>query len=107
MAVLKAKKIRTNALPVASPNLNGRVERFIQTMKYECLFKFILFGQRHLDHIVAEWVAYYNQVRSHIERKNLPPVHDTPEEVATLKPEEVEIRSHVGGLVKSFHRKAA
>jgi putative transposase len=107
VATLKAKKIRTNALPVASPNLNGRVERFIQTIKYECLFKFILFGQRHLDHIVAEWVAYYNQVRSHIERKHLPPVHDAPEEVVTLKPDEIEIRSHVGGLVKSFHRKVA
>ena len=37
VATLKAKGIRTNALPVASPNLNGRVERFIQTIKYECL----------------------------------------------------------------------
>ncbi len=107
VATLKAKKIRTNALPVASPNLNGRVERFIQTIKYECLFKFILFGQRHVDHIVAEWVEYYNQVRSHMERGHLPPVREAPEEVATLKPDEVEIRSHVGGLVKSFHRKAA
>jgi hypothetical protein len=52
-------------------------------------------------------VTYHNQVRSHIERKNLPPVQESPEEVATLKPDEIEIRSHVGGLVKSFHRKAA
>ena len=47
-ATLKAKGVRTNVLPIASPNLNGRVERFIQTIKYECLFKFILFGQRPL-----------------------------------------------------------
>ena len=37
VALLKAKGIRTNALPVASPNLNGRVERFIQSIKRECL----------------------------------------------------------------------
>ncbi len=54
VATLKAKCVRTNALPVASPNLNGRVERFIQTIKYECLFKSILFGHRHLDHIVGQ-----------------------------------------------------
>ena len=36
VATLKAKGIRTNALPVASPNLNGRVERFIQTINSVC-----------------------------------------------------------------------
>jgi hypothetical protein len=36
--------LRTNPLPVASPNLNGRCERLIQTLKHELLFKFILFG---------------------------------------------------------------
>lgn len=107
VATLKAKNIRANALPVASPNLNGRVERFIQTIKYECLFKFILFGQRHLDHIVSEWVTYYNQIRSHTERGNLPPIHVPPEEVPQLPRNQLVVRSHVGGLVKSFERKAA
>ena len=59
-ATLTDKGIRTNVLPIASPNLNGRVERVIQTIKYECLFKFILFGKRHLDHVVAEFIDYYN-----------------------------------------------
>ena len=62
---LTSKGMRTNALPVASPNLNGRVERFIGTIKHECLSKFILFGQQHVDHIVSEWSSYYNTVRSH------------------------------------------
>ena len=35
-------------------------ERFIQSIKRECLQRFILFGQRHLDYIASEWVAYYN-----------------------------------------------
>ena len=107
VATLKAKDIRTNALPVASPNLNGRVERFIQTIKYECLFKFILFGQRHLDHIVSEWVNYYNRTRSHMERGNLPPIQEVPEEVLKLERDQIIVRSYVGGLVKSFERRAA
>ncbi len=107
VATLKAKDIRTNALPIASPNLNGRVERFIQTIKYECLFKFILFGQRHMDHIVSEWVAYYNRTRSHMERGNLPPIQETPEEVLKPDRDQITVRSYVGGLVKSFERKAA
>ena len=107
MAKLKAKGIRTNALPVACPNLNGRVERFIQTIKYECLFKFILFGHRHLDHIVNQWVDYYNTPPSHMDREHLPPIRDLPAEVPKLDRDPIIIRPYVGGLVKSFKRRAA
>ena len=92
VATLKAKDIRTNALPVASPNLNGRVERFIQTIQYECLFKFMLFGHRHLDHIVGQWGDYYNKTRSHMEREHLPPIRDIPEEVPKLDRDQIIIR---------------
>jgi putative transposase len=46
--------LRTNPLPVASPNLNGRCDRFIQTIKHELLFKFILFGNRHVDYLAQQ-----------------------------------------------------
>ena len=107
MATLKAKNIRTNALPVASPNLNGRCERVIQSLKYECLFKFILFGQRHPDHILSESGSYYNTRRAHMERDHLPPIREAPEEVSKLDRDQIVVRSYVGGLVKSFERKAA
>lgn len=107
-ATLKAKGVRTNVLPVAAPNLNGRVERFGQTLKYECLFKFILFGKRHLDHVVAEFVDYYNRRRSHMERGHLPPMRKrAPKSVRKLSRDKIEVRSYVGGLVHSFERKAA
>ncbi len=105
--VLKGKGIRTNALPVASPNLNGRVERFIQSIKRECLGKFILFGRRHLDHIAAEWVEYYNTRRSHMVREHLPPIREKPEDVIQIDRDQVAVRTYVGGLVKSFERRAA
>lgn len=104
---LQKSGIATNPLPVASPNLNGRVERFIQTIKHECLFRFLLFGRKHLDHIVAEWVAYYNTTRSHTGRGHLPPVHQVPEEVPKLDSHQVVVRSYVGGLVKPFEPRAA
>ena len=107
-ATLKANGVRTNVLPIASPNLNGRVERFVQTIKYECLFKFILFGKRHLDHVVSEFVDYYNGKRSHMERGHLPPIRKrAPKTVRKLSRDKIEVRSYVGGLVKSFERKVA
>ena len=87
--------------------MNGRCERFIQTLKLECLAKFIIFGKWHLDYLLFEFAAYYNEQRSHMERDHLPPVREEPEEVDVLKREQIEVKSYVGGLVKSFERKAA
>ena len=105
---VKDAGMKTNPLPKGSPNLNGRCERFIETIKLECLSKFIVFGKKHLDYLVSEFTTYYNTVRSHMEREHLPPVRSgEPEEVQTLKLDQVIVRSHVGGLVKSFERKVA
>ena len=106
-AKLKERGLRTNSLPKASPNLNGRCERIIGTIKWECLSRFIVFGKRHLDYLLSEFVEYYNTTRSSMVRDHLPPIREEPNEVASLRLDEVEITSHVGGLVKSFARKAA
>jgi putative transposase len=99
--------MKTNPLPKGSPNLNGRCERFIETIKLECLAKFIVFGKKHLDYLVSEFVTYYNTRRSHMEREHLPPVREQPDEVETLPLDQIEVKSYVGGLVKSFERRAA
>ena len=67
-ATVKKSGIKTNPLPKASPNLNGRCERFVGTIRWECLGKFIVFGKRHLDYLVSEFIEYYNKQRSHMER---------------------------------------
>lgn len=73
----------------------------------ERLDKFIIFGKRHLDHLLAEFTSYYNEHRAHSVRDHLPPVRNLPEDVDTLSPDQVEVKSFVGGFVKSFERKAA
>jgi transposase InsO family protein len=101
--LVKEAGMKTNPLPKGSPNLNGRCERVIGTIKWECLSRFIVFGQRHLDHIMGLFTDYYNTKRSHMERGYLPPIRDgEPEEVMTLTMDQIEVKSYVGGLVKSF-----
>lgn len=105
---LKDKGIKPKLLPIRSPNLNARVERFVQTIKYECLNHFIAFGRRHLDYLVAEFVEYYNNHRAHSSREHLPPCStDPPPEYETIKLEEIVCREHLGGLMKSYERIAA
>ena len=104
---VKDAGMKTNPLPKGSPNLNGRCERVIETIKLKCLVKFIIFGKRHLDYLISEFATYYNTRRSHMGRDNLPPVREVSEEIKTLKFDQIEVKSYVGGLVKSFERKAA
>ena len=104
---LKDNGVRTNALPKGSPNLNGRTERFVKTIREECLSKFIVFGKEHLDFITSEFCTYYNATRSHSERDCLPPIRTVPPEIETLPLDQVSVKSHVGGLIKSFERQAA
>ena len=104
---IKNAGMKTNRLPKGSPNLNGRCERFVGTIRWECVDKFIVFGKRHLDYLISEFVSYYNHHRAHMEREHLPPIREAPHEVETLPLDQIEVRSHVGGLVRSFHRKAA
>ena len=107
VTTLKKGDVRTNALPIASPNLNGRTERFVKSIREECLEMFILFGKQHLDYLVGCYVDYYNRKRSHTEREHLPPIREEPEEVKSLSRDNIVVESYVGGLIKSFERKAA
>jgi hypothetical protein len=59
---------------------------------------------RYREH---SFVSLYNKTRSHMERDHLPPIHEAPEEVPKLDRDQIVVRSYVGGLVKSFERKAA
>jgi len=60
------------------------------------------------DYVISEFVTYYNQHRAHSEREHLPPVRSAePETIETLQLDDVVVTSYVGGMVKSFERKAA
>ena len=104
---VKDAGMKTNPLPKESPNLNGRCKRFIGTIRWERLDKFLVFGKRHLDCIVSGIVEYYNTKREHMKRDLLPPLRVMPEKVPTLTMDQIEMKEYVGRLVKCFERKAA
>ena len=52
-------------LPPRSPNLNAYAERFVRSIKEECLDRMILVGQGALRRAVAEFIAHYHRERNH------------------------------------------
>jgi putative transposase len=57
----------------ASPNLRAHIERFIQTLQVECLDKFVVINERHLNLINREFQWWYNHERPHSARDHLLP----------------------------------
>ena len=106
--ILRASDVKPLRLPVRSPNLNARLERGIKTLLHECLNHFLIFGERHLDYLVAEFTEYYNDQRAHSARKFLPPsCSDPPPDDESVDLDQIVCREQLGGLVKSFVRRAA
>jgi transposase InsO family protein len=58
-------------LPPRSPSLNAFAERWVRSVKSECLSKFILFGERSLRRAVTEYLRHYHYERNHQGRSNL------------------------------------
>ena len=57
--------VKNVRLPPRSPNRNPHAERFVLSIKSECLDRLILLGESHLRLAVREYVAYYNRERPH------------------------------------------
>jgi transposase len=91
-------------LPPMSPNLNAYAERFVRTIKDECLSRLVLFGEAGLRRALAEFVGHYHEERNHQGKDNLL-LFPTP----TRSPQvgAVECDERLGGLLKFYRREAA
>lgn len=91
-----------------SPNLRAHVERIIQTLKFECLDKFVIVSERHLNVINGHFQAWYNFERPHSSRDFLPPATESPPEPnETIRLNDVVCETRLGGVLKSYSRRAA
>jgi transposase InsO family protein len=90
-------------LPARSPDLNGYAERWIRSLRQECLDRIIILNEAHLCWVLTEYIRYYNQRRPHQSLRHLPP------EALDVYPSEGEIvtRPVLGGLINDYHRLAA
>jgi hypothetical protein len=64
-AILKSSDVETVKLPARSPNLNAYAERFVRSIKSECLAQIIPLGERHLRKAVTEYTEHYHLERNH------------------------------------------
>jgi len=97
--------VKTIRLPARSPNLNAFAERWVRSVKQECLSKLILFGEGTLSRTLAEFSAHYHGERNHQGKGNkllFPDADDKPK----TQGHAVECRHRLGGLLKYYGRAA-
>lgn len=91
-----------------SPNLRAHVERFIQSLKFEVLDKFVIVAEQHLNYVNREWRLHYNRERPNEARGPLPPGMEKPPVFAETKgPNDIVCSPRLGGLLNSYSRRAA
>src|SRR5438067_13565967 len=103
--VLRSSGVRSLALPARSPNLNAFAERWVGSIRQECLSKLILFGEASLRRALNEYIEHYHFERNHQGKGNLL-LFPSPDVSLGSKSRTVRSRDRLGGLLKFYSRVA-
>jgi putative transposase len=102
--VFRSEGIEVIHTPIRAPQANAYAERFVHTVRAECLDWLLIIGRRHLERVLRIYTAHYNRVRPRRGLALLPPHPqnaDTPS-----SGEEINRRDRLGGLIHEYHRAA-
>jgi putative transposase len=100
-------------IPPRSPNCNPHAERFVRSIKFECLRHFVFFGERHLRYVINEYMSHYHEERFHqgIGGQLIRPASAEDNaltgEASCCVGSEIKCRSRLGGLLNFYYREAA
>lgn len=102
--ILKASGVSCKKLSPPSPNLNAFAERFVRSIKSECLNMMIFFNEKQLRNAIGQYVEHYNTERHHQRVGNIPiePVDSEPTVVG-----KIQCKQRLGGMLEHYYRDAA
>ena len=104
--ILEGAGIQPVKLPPQSPNLNAYAERWVRSVKEECLDHLILFGERSLLHVLENYVSHHQHERNHQGLENGIPFPDARLSEKNQEGQIVKV-GNLGGLLNFYHRQAA
>jgi transposase len=105
--VFRSEGVAVIRTPVQAPNANAHAERWVRTVRDECLDRLLVLSRRHLDHVLRVYVDHYNSHRPHRALDLRPPdraVEAVPRQTTTVGV--VQRRDLLGGLLHEYERAA-
>ena len=104
-SVLQSGGVQPIVLPPRRPNLNAFAERWVRSIKSECLSKLILFGEPSLRRAITEFLKHYHHERNHQGKANRL-LFSSPVSPPSTRPGRVRCQRRLGGLLKFYSRAA-
>jgi putative transposase len=99
--VFASEGIRIVKTPARAPKANAFAERFVGTVRRECLDWLLILNRRHLEYVLHVYVKHYNSHRPHRSLELAPPQGiDRDRPVASLR--DVNRRDSLGGLIHEY-----
>jgi transposase InsO family protein len=106
-AVFAAEGIQVLRTPPQAPRANGHAERWVRTVRRECLDRLLIYGPRHLVAVLGEYATHYNEHRPHQSRAQRPPTADElPAPVTDLTAVRMRRRKILNGLINEYSQAA-
>lgn len=102
-AVFQAADVRVIHTPFRAPNANAYAERWIRTVREECLDRLFILSEGHLHRVLREYVDYYNQARPHQGLQQQVPIPLPPASAQGA----IRCRDVLGGILHDYHREVA
>ncbi len=108
-AILASEGIEIVRTPIQAPNANAYAERWVGSVRRECLDRLLIFGRRQLEHVLRVYIRHFNQQRPHRALDLRPPdscsgANHFP--TATIHPLQIKRRDLLGGLVHEYEAAA-
>ena len=103
--ILDAAGVKRVPLPPRSPNLNAYAERWVRSVKEECLSRLILFGEASLCHALTQYVEHFHHERNPQGKANVLLFPAVSQDMDCASP--IRYRERIGGLLKYYEREAA
>jgi len=100
--VFRSDGIRTIRTPVRAPRANAFIERWIGTVRRECLDRILILNRRHLERALPVYIRHYNEHRPHRSLDQRPPIEEPPAGPETNVDLDVRRRDLLGGLIHEY-----
>jgi putative transposase len=101
--VFRSGKLKIIRTPYRAPNANAFAERWVRTVREECLDKLIIINQQHLRQVMLEYISYYNTARPH---QGIEQAIPTPRDMQVVDSGPVVCHDVLGGIIHDYQRAA-
>jgi putative transposase len=104
-AVFRSESLKVIRTPVRAPNANAHAERWVRTVRADCLDQILIVGRRHLERVLRVYVRHYNEHRPHRALELAP-----PDRSGAILPARLPVRAErhdlLGGLIHEYRATA-